>query len=184
MMKKSLLLAAVIIGIGGVTSSAVAEGGTQAWASPPDNCPELMKGQTVIYKWKKNGVVQYSKRLPYGYSESQYEMINQYGMEIPKDCPMDDGQGNSNIIRPIRAETPVAQSSASGQPVQGTQEPVPGTITKEQRCDTARKNVQMIQTRKTIYEDDGNGNLVPLSDAIKEQRLADAQKIVSETCGN
>ncbi|SUO96286.1 Uncharacterised protein [Suttonella ornithocola] len=161
-MKKSAWLAAIMAVCMGAPAWAVTDGEAS------------LANQFVIYKWYQGGIAHYAKTPPRDIKN--YVMLNEYGMVIRKERPSTEGS-NTNVIRPVKA-----QQSESNIQQDNTSEPVPGTITKEQRCDTARKNVQIIQTKKTIYEDDGQGNLVPLSDSQKAERLQQAQQLVSEFC--
>lgn len=134
-----------------------------------------LDNQFVIYKWFEGGVAHYGKVPPRGVSN--YIMLNEYGMEISKDRPFANETG-SNIIRPIRPETPASETAA-----EGANAPLPeGSISREQRCDIARDNVKMLRNKTTVYEDDGNGNLIPLSSDVIAQRLQQAEEQAAQYC--
>ncbi len=59
---------------------------------------------------------------------------------------------------------------------------VPGTISRSQRCDSARKNVEMMTTQSVVYEEDADGNLIPLADEQVTERLEKARADVQELC--
>lgn len=136
-----------------------------------------LDSQFVIYKWYEKGIAHYGKVPPRGVSN--YIMLNQYGMEISKERPYANETG-SNIIRPIRPETSASENMGSGSHAESA---LPeGSISREQRCDIARSNVKMLRNKTTVYEDDGNGNLIPLSKEVIAQRLQQAEQQVTEYC--
>lgn len=136
-----------------------------------------LDNQFVIYKWFENGVAHYGKAPPRGVSN--YITLNEYGMEIRKDRPYANETG-SNIIRPVRPES-MEMAGQDGNAAADENLPQ-GSISREQRCDLARENIGMMRNKTTVYEDDGNGNLVPLSDDAVAQRMQEAQAQVAEFC--
>ena len=79
------------------------------------------------------------------------------------------------VLRPVRPATPNAQNANGSQPLPE------GTITREQRCTTARKDLDTLSKPK-VFQDDGKGNLVPLSAAEITERTKQAQVIIEQTC--
>lgn len=143
-------------------------------AAPNDRTP--LQGQYIIYKWYEGGTAHYAKEPPRG--NQNYVMLNQYGMEVSKERPVT----GANVIRPVRPATAEDGSlSAATEPAQERAN-VPGTISKSQRCDSARKNIEMMTTQSVVYEEDADGNLIPLADDQVNERLAKARADVSELC--
>lgn len=162
MMRKFILLASVIgMSFGG----AFAKEGTH------------LDNQFIIYKWYEGGIAHYGKAPARGVKN--YTMLNEYGMEIVKERPYANSAG-TNVIRPVRSEEPA--NLPVGAAESGTAETVEGMITKEQRCDTARKNARLLRNEKTVYEEDESGNLVPLSEGVVKERLTQAESQVRELC--
>ena len=160
-MFKKIISVAVMAGL--------AFGATSALAQKTRNPNQ--KTQLIIYKWYDGGRVQYTKIPPRGKS---YVMLNKYGMVITQDTPFSDGV-NSNIVKAVKVEDSDLNPAAT---------PVPGTITKEQRCEAAKKNLQIMNTRPTVYEEDASGNLIPLSKEDVASRKADAQEQINVLCNN
>lgn len=161
MMKKTLLCAMLAL-----MAATSAQAQNREGAVSLDN-------QFVIYKWFEGGVAHYGKAPPRGVTN--YIMLNEYGMEISKDRPYANETG-SNIIRPMRPEAAAENSAEQGAPLPE------GAISREQRCDIAKDNLKMLRGKTTIYEDDGNGNLVPLSAEAIAQRRQEAESQITEFC--
>jgi hypothetical protein len=53
---------------------------------------------------------------------------------------------------------------------------------KKRNCETARKNLRSLEEGGRIVTYDANGERAYLEDSAREQRLAEAQKSVSENC--
>ena len=153
-MFKKIISVAILAGLTAVAPTAMAQKG---------------KTQLIIYKWYDGGKVQYTKIPPRGKS---FVMLNKYGMVITQDTPFSDGI-NTNIVKAVKVEESDTNPAAA---------PVPGTITKEQRCEAAKKNLQIMNTRPTVYEEDASGNLVPLSKEDVATRKADAQEQINVLC--
>lgn len=155
-----------------------------------------LDNQFVIYKWCEGNVpliqpedISKSKYCPPSvrsiYEKSlkrgitNFTCLNEQGMEICKDRPYANETG-SNIIRPVRPES-MEMAGHDGNAAADENLPQ-GSISREQRCDLARENIGMMRNKTTVYEDDGNGNLVPLSDDAVAQRMQEAQAQVAEFC--
>lgn len=131
--------------------------------------------QQIFYKWHARGKTHYAKYVPRGVSN--YTKVNSQGMLV-SDLPTSD---SITVLRPLRPaeNAPAAASasaSASASAAAATNQPLPpGSTTREQRCAKAQKDLKTIQENSDIVMDDGNGNLVPLSqDQINERkRLAE-----------
>ena len=162
-------------------------------------CVSLAQAQTktddeklVVYKWYQKGRAHYAKVPPHGVTN--YIRLNEYGIVIT-DRPAED-EFNGSILRPMRPASaqnaPVspagsasaAQSSASTPAAadQGNQPLPEGTITREARCKEAQDNLNTINNKKTVYQEDNNGNLVPLSAEEVESRRSQAQEVISSYC--
>ena len=118
--------------------------------------------QQIFYKWHARGKTHYAKYVPRGVSN--YTKVNSQGMLV-SDLPTSD---SITVLRPLRP--------AENAPAAATNQPLPpGSTTREQRCAKAQKDLKTIQENSDIVIEDGNGNLVPLSqDQINEQkRLAE-----------
>ena len=127
--------------------------------------------QQIFYKWHARGKTHYAKYVPRGVSN--YTKVNSQGMLV-SDLPTSD---SITVLRPLRPaeNAPAAASasaSASASAAAATNQPLPpGSTTREQRCAKAQKDLKTIQENSDIVMDDGNGNLVPLSqDQINEQK--------------
>ena len=123
--------------------------------------------QQIFYKWHARGKTHYAKYAPRGISN--YTKINEQGMVVNA-RPVND---SITVLRPLRpAENAPAAASASASAAAATNQPLPpGSTTREQRCAKAQKDLKTIQENSDIVMDDGNGNLVPLSqDQINEQK--------------
>lgn len=83
-------------------------------------------------------------------------------------------------VEPVVRPKPIAQKEAK--PKNPQEELVEGTISREQRCKDAQSDIATISERQTIYEEDRNGNLVPLTPEQAQQRLAKAQEIAAKVC--
>ena len=164
-------------------------------------CVSLAQAQTktddeklVVYKWYQKGRAHYAKVPPHGVTN--YIRLNEYGIVIT-DRPADD-EFNGSILRPMRPDSaqnaPVSPAgSASAAPSsaptptpaaanQGKQPLPEGTITRETRCKEAQENLNTINNKKTVYQEDNNGNLVPLSAEEVESRRSQAQETISNYC--
>lgn len=53
---------------------------------------------------------------------------------------------------------------------------------KKRNCETARQNVRTLEEGGRIVTYDANGERIVMDDAMREQRLAEAHKSVSENC--
>lgn len=53
---------------------------------------------------------------------------------------------------------------------------------KKRNCEVARKNLQTLEEGGRIVTYDANGERTVMDDSMREQRLAEAQKSVSENC--
>ena len=136
--------------------------------------------QFIIYKWRKNGIPHYAKNPPRGVEK--YIMLNQYGMEVTKERPVTQKK-KTKSIRPVRPQKPQAKESDE----KATETPEKemtkqGMITREQRCEAAQKNITLLSSQKTIYEEDAGENLVPLDKATVSKRLEQAKKAASKFC--
>ncbi|MDO5090714.1 MAG: hypothetical protein Q4D61_04145 [Cardiobacteriaceae bacterium] len=140
--------------------------------------------QFVIYKWYQNGRAHYGKVPPRGVQN--YVKLNEYGMVINERPDTEsfyvlkphrpaEGQANA-AITPV---TPGSQPAANDKPA----ETPPGTITREKRCETAMKDLEVMNTKKTIYEEDSAGNLVPLDSTAIMERKTQAQQNIDQFCG-
>ena len=166
MMHKSIIAVLAIA----VSAAAFAQQGTNA----------TLDKQFVIYKWNENGKVRYGKYPARGVTN--YTMLNEYGMEIRKDRPYANGK-DSNVIRPVRiTDADRGTDNNAAVDPNAPAASVPGTITRQQRCDTARKNLTMMRTKTVVYEDDGRGNLVPLAKDAVEARKKEAEESIRTLC--
>ena len=151
-------------------------------ACAQDGVIKTLEKQFVVYKWKEGGKTRYAKRPSRGVTD--FTMLNEYGMEIRKDRPYSNGK-DSNVIRPVRV-TPEdltgESNNAAVDPNAPSTSEVPGTITRQQRCDTAKKNLSMMNTKTVVYEDDGRGNLVPLSKDAVQTRKKEAEESIKSLC--
>lgn len=151
--------------------------------------------QFVVYKWYQNGRAHYAKVPPRGVTN--YIKLNEWGIVIT-DRPAED-EFNGSILSPMRPSTggkgaqitpagthdkqAANTTPATAQPATQSNEALPeGTITRETRCKEAQDNLNTINNKKTVYQEDSNGNLVPLSAEEVESRRAQAQEIVSSYC--
>lgn len=120
--------------------------------------------QQIFYKWHARGKTHYAKYVPRGVTN--YTKVNSQGMLV-SDLPTSD---SVTVLRPLRpaenrAGTAPATAAATNQPLP------PGSTTREERCANAQKDLKTIQEKSNIVVDDGNGNLVPLSqDQINERK--------------
>lgn len=167
-MKKTFLLSFLLAGI-----AAVPVGAQQNKQSSLDD-------QFIIYKWQENGIANYAKNPPRGIEK--YITLNQYGMEVTKERPS-TRKKKTRLIHPPKPQKPQAKEMArkkTEKPAEETDKE--GVITRKQRCDTAQKNIKLLTSQKTIYEEDEGENLVPLDTATVAKRLEQAQKAASKFC--
>ncbi len=139
--------------------------------------------QFIIYKWRKNGIPHYAKNLPRGVEK--YIMLNQYGMEVTKKRPRIQKKKTKSIrpTRPPQAKKPEAKKVDKKATENTAKETTKqGMITRKQRCEKAQKNIALLNSQKTIYEEDAGENLVPLDKATVSKRLKQAQKAASKFC--
>ncbi|MDO4436290.1 MAG: hypothetical protein Q4B71_07770 [Cardiobacteriaceae bacterium] len=80
-------------------------------------------------------------------------------------------------VEPLIRPAPVAVKNDKPK-----EEVVDGTISREQRCKDAQSDIATINERQTIYEEDKNGNLVPLSPEQAQARLEQAKAIAAKVC--
>lgn len=140
-------------------------------------------GQFIVYKWYEKGIANYSKVPPRGVQN--YVKLNEYGLVISERPDFD-----AVIPKPARPQTEenttagaaTPAGNAASQTADKAKEVPPGTITREKRCENALKALEVINTKKTVYEDDGAGNLVPLDSAGIMNRKTQAQQEVDQFC--
>lgn len=172
-MKKALVIALAA----GMAASAMAQSAANA---SRENGQAPLGKQFIIYKWYVGKVAHYSKAPPRGISN--YTMLNEYGMEIQKTRPTD---GNTiHIIRPsdAPAANPLGSApNAAKENNDSAESAADGAISKAAFCDQQRRNLQTLQTKTTIYENQGN-NMVPLSEAQKQEHIKSVQDMISATC--
>lgn len=145
--------------------------------------------QFIIYKWYQKGIAHYAKVPPRGVTN--YVRINEHGLVITE-RPDIESSGTLRPIRPVSAQgesaapitpvTPGSQPPAAAATSQTQEAPPPGTITREQRCQTAQNDLNVMNTKKSIFEEDANGNLIPLDAAAIESRKAQAQQDIASFC--
>ena len=58
------------------------------------------------------------------------------------------------------------------------------TITRQQRCDIAKRNFNMLNTKKAVYEENERGDLVQLNDAQIAQRKSEIETSIRKYCDN
>lgn len=144
----------------------------------------------VVYKWYQKGRAHYAKVPPHGVTN--YVKLNEYGIvlterpdtesfQVLRPKRRDGAEGGAQITpvepgsKPAVANTATAQTAVS-------EAPPPGTITREERCKTAQDDLNVMNTKKSIYEEDSNGNLIPLSAEDVENRKSKAQQDISSFC--
>ncbi|MDO4777358.1 MAG: hypothetical protein Q4A06_07880 [Cardiobacteriaceae bacterium] len=138
--------------------------------------------QFVIYKWYQNGRAHYAKVPPHGVQN--YVKLNEHGLVINERPDME----SFYVLKPMRpaggeAEAPAAQGvQQTAQAAEKPAEMTPGTITREQRCETALRDLEVMNTKKTIYEEDSAGNLVPLDSTAIMNRKTQAQQSIDQFC--
>ena len=140
--------------------------------NPPP--PEIYRNpnaqpQQIFYKWYSRGRAHYAKYAPRGVKN--VIKINGQGMLVSER----PDNNTFAVLRPVRPATPNAQNTNSPQPLPE------GTVTREQRCATAQKDLNTL-SQPTVFQDDGKGNLVPLSAAEITERTKQAQVIIEQTC--
>lgn len=143
--------------------------------SPPP--PEIYRNpnaqpQQIFYKWYVHGRAHYAKYAPRGVKN--VIRINGQGMLVSER----PDNNTFAVLRPVRPTAPNEQAADKNRA-----QPLPeGTITREQRCAAAQNNISQLDKPK-VFEDDGNGNLVPLSADQISQRRQQAQGIIDQFCG-
>ena len=160
-------------------SFAVASSAQQAATSSPGDgsnppAPEIYRNpnaqpQQIFYKWYSRGRAHYAKYAPRGVKN--VIKINGQGMLVSER----PDNNTFAVLRPVRPATPNAQNANGSQPLPE------GTITREQRCATARKDLDTLSKPK-VFQDDGKGNLVPLSADEISERSKMAQGIIDQFC--
>ena len=160
-------------------SFAVASSAQQAATSSPGDgsnppAPEIYRNpnaqpQQIFYKWYSRGRAHYAKYAPRGVKN--VIKINGQGMLVSER----PDNNTFAVLRPVRPATPNAQNANGSQPLPE------GTITREQRCATARKDLDTLGKPK-VFQDDGKGNLVPLSADEISERSKMAQGIIDQFC--
>lgn len=146
--------------------------------------------QFVVYKWYQNGRAHYGKVPPRGVTN--FVKLNEYGMVINERPDTesfqvlrprrDDAAGGAQIT-PVTADNPANPAAQPSPETAAQQQPIPeGTITREERCQTAQNDLNVMNTKKSIYEEDSNGNLIPLDAAAVEARKAQAQQDITSFC--
>lgn len=129
----------------------------------------------IIYKWYEGGEVHYAEWPPRGLED--YIKLNTQGMVIT-DRPDPE---SFLIIRPVRPEKTAAEKDKAEQDKPSTRE---GIITRRKRCENARKDLTTINGKRTVYEEDEAGNLVPLSADELSRRKENAQAEVARFCSD
>lgn len=143
--------------------------------------------QFIIYKWYQKGIAHYGKVPPRGVTN--YVRLNEQGLVITERPDIE----SSGTLRPLRPVSPqgtpgaaITPATPGSQPAAAAQETAeatpPGTITREQRCQTAQNDLNVMNTKKSVFEEDSNGNLIPLDAAAIESRKAQAQQEIASFC--
>lgn len=139
----------------------------------------------VIYKWYQNGRAHYAKVPPH--NVQNYVKLNEDGLVINERPDLESFQ----VVKPLRPRGEEGQAQGAVTPVTaGTgaaagdkpAEMTPGTITREQRCETALKDLEVMNTKKSIYEEDSAGNLIPLDSTAIMNRKNQAQQAIDQFC--
>ena len=156
------------------SAPAGADSANEPAAAAEERPPEIYTNpnaqpQQIFYKWHARGKTHYAKYVPRGVSN--YTKVNSQGMLV-SDLPTSDSITVLRPLRPAENAPASASASASASAAAATNQPLPpGSTTREQRCAKAQKDLKTIQENSDIVMDDGNGNLVPLSqDQINEQK--------------
>lgn len=134
--------------------------------------------QQIFYKWHSRGTAHYGKYLPRGVTK--YTKVNNQGMVV-SDRPNND---TYTVLRPMRPATPNASDSKNRTANSPTEALPEGSITKQKRCEIAQTNMKTMNEKKTIFEDDGSGNLIPLSADDINSRRQQAQNDIDHFCGD
>lgn len=147
---------------------------TPVWAqSVPSH---LQNRDDVVYKWTEGGKVHYGKRPPRGIEA--YIVLNKQGMELSQ-----ERIGEHNIIRPLRSfESSDPNVEISSDSSNNGKMSAEEKAWRKKNCDQARHYLAILQGKQTVYEDDGNGNAVPLSPEMIAQRLEQTQSEIETYC--
>lgn len=114
-----------------------------------------------FYKWvDKDGVTHYSERPPKG---KQAEVVNTY-----------TGRGTPppNQAAKEKEEKPEEETQAAPQPIKNPEV-----------CQSARRNLEILNRNNRVRLKDENGELTILSQEQKEKQRKTAEKAVKDHCG-
>lgn len=128
-----------------------------------------------FYKWTENGEAQYGRAPARGHQGKAtcFAYFNGYNYEVD---PNGFDPNAVAIIRPsITAPNPHQAPGAE-------QAPIPGTISRVERCNTLKGELRTLTEKSIVYEEDRAGNLIPLSKEQVEARKAQAQSQIDAIC--
>lgn len=140
-----------------------------------------------IYKWEdENGVVHFGSQPPP--QKEQVEVVKK-----PKSARYKQWESEQQaLLAQQRAKEQKAeaekqpQAKAESKPQPEPQEeagPSPAELTvRAQRCQRARGNLQELTTHSRVREMGADGNLRVLGEEERQERIAQAQRLIRENC--
>ncbi|UJF24481.1 hypothetical protein L0B52_09175 [Suttonella sp. R2A3] len=139
-------------------------------------------GQVVIYKWVENGITHYSKMPPR--NMNGVVMIDKHGLEIQDESALRASyEAAMHPLRPESQSTEPSEENDSVVSAADSDKPLPeGSITRAERCEQAQHDIATIKNNEVVYETDAQGNLVPVSQDVKAQRLKNAEQTAAQVC--
>ncbi|WP_072281328.1 hypothetical protein [Rappaport israeli] len=161
------------------------------WAQQANEPLELQ--HDVFYKWQEKGIAHYSKTMPRGVGN--YIILNKYGMVVfdsKQSVEPDLSLTTAKAVRPMPHDSNEMNSFAHEENVKSNrtfempsaarakeQEQI---ITREQRCEEAQEQLTTIRQNEVIYEEDKEGNLIPLDQQTVNARREQAENDIRELC--
>ncbi len=124
-----------------------------------------------------------------------YRWVDATGTEVNSDRPPPAGieyetvSTNTNLLQPKKAqEAPATGEAPSAQPAEETNAATPAAPTRSiikknpEYCETARKNLEALNTHARIRVPDGNGNYRYIDEEEKVAQRATAEAIIAQHC--
>ena len=171
MKKLALLILALVAG----NALAQEQQASQDWLG--SQCYYFQHSRSKYAKIPKKGKVENEKCFIFnGYYAYEIDLNEQFNPDSFAVIRM----GNQ---KPAASPSP-APTGEGEEGKDGEKKPVEGTITRKERCKTLSNDARTLREKETIYEEDKDGNLVPLSKAQISERLHGIEATMSSICND
>ena len=155
----------------------------------------LIALQTALAQQQKEQSWEGSQCYYFQKSKNNYAKIPERGKVDKEKCFIFNGYYsyeidlkeafNPDSFAVIRAETQKPEAEAAPeQKDQKEGKPVEGTITRKERCKILGNDARTLREKETIYEEDKDGNLVPLPKAQIAERLHSLEATMTTICND